>query len=147
MDGGNLFKSCGTRGLETFFSKDQDAETGDRWNFLSKFYLFKLATFSHCVCRGAKLRWIERVRLKWILSPFPVTSRDQVNFGIFPNFSFILGLGEWSSVGGIKYTLFDSLNPNLDKKGCFYQNWIGHVMWLEWLIIFILTLPGLKSEF
>ena len=86
------------------------------------------------------------VRLEWILSTFPVISRDQANFGKSPIFSFILGLGGWNRVGGIKYTLFDSLNPKLGEKGCFYQNWLGRMMWLERLIIFILTLPFLKQQ-
>ena len=58
-------------------------------------------------------------RLEWILSTFPVTSCDQANFGKSPIFSYILGLGGWNRVGGIKYALFDSLNPNLDKKKVF----------------------------
>ena len=31
-------------------------------------------------------------------------------------------------VGGIKYTLYDFPNPNLDEKGRFQQNWLDHVM-------------------
>ena len=62
-----------------------------------------------------------------------------------PHF-YILGLGGWNRVGGFKYTLFDFFNPNLDEKGCFYQNWLGHMMWLERLIIFILTRGGVLED-
>ena len=113
-----------------------------RSNFtLNKIYLqVKARKIWSCLVQR-KFPYLGWVRLEWILSTFPVTSRDQANFGKSPIFSFILGFGGWNRFGGIKYTLFDSLNPNLDKKGCFYENWIDHVMWLGRLIIFTLTLP------
>ena len=36
-----------------------------------------------------------------MLSTFPVTSRDQANFGKSPIFSFILGLGDEIELGGL----------------------------------------------
>ena len=87
-----------------------------------------------------------RVRLDCILSTLPVTSSDHTNFGKILLFSLILGFEGWNRDEGNKYTLYDFPNPNLDEKERFHQKWLDHVMWLEGLIICILTLP-LKRQF